>query len=248
MKEILNTLELVWISHNHADHHLGLLHVLSLREPKMNPLYILGPTPLQYWLKEYSKLDPNIALKYIFVDNLCFVQAKEIDPMMLNKAKILSNLKDFIGLDQIECIEVKHCHLSYAGVFVFTNGFKIAFSGDCRPSDAFAKKAFDADILIHEATFENAMQQEAIFKNHCTIEEAIQIGQQANAKHILLTHFSQRYPKIPPLLSTELEKKVMIAFDLLSLPLNKLLVPQLMEICPLLMAKDDDVDEEEQDN
>ncbi|RHY32925.1 hypothetical protein DYB32_002096, partial [Aphanomyces invadans] len=84
--------------------------------------------------------------------------------------------------------------------------YKFAFSGDCRPSQLLVEHAKDADVLIHEATFEGAlvtiwyaplrlkvlvdgMMGEAKKKDHSTTEEAIDVGIRANAKHIILTHF-----------------------------------------------------------
>ena len=52
----------------------------------------------------------------------------------------------------------------------------------------------NCDLLIHEATFHDDMSEDAIKKKHCTIAEAALIAQQMRAKHIILTHFSQRYP------------------------------------------------------
>lgn len=48
-----------------------------------------------------------------------------------------------------------------------------------------------------QATFEDSLAEEAIAKKHCTTSEAVQAGAQAGAFRTLLTHFSQRYPKIP---------------------------------------------------
>ena len=45
-----------------------------------------------------------------------------------------------------------------------------------------------------------------------TLSQAISIGQQANAKFILLTHFSQRYAKVPRMTS-EHPDNIGIAFD-----------------------------------
>merc|ERR1712238_521896 len=55
------------------------------------------------------------------------------------------------------------------------------------------------DLLIHEATFEDGMEADAVLKRHSTVGEALQIGFKMNAKAVVLTHFSQRYPKIPPI-------------------------------------------------
>lgn len=49
-----------------------------------------------------------------------------------------------------------------------------------------------SDVLIHEATMEDELLQEAIIKMHSTTTQAIEIGKKMNAKNILLTHFSQR--------------------------------------------------------
>lgn len=48
-----------------------------------------------------------------------------------------------------------------------------------------------------QATFEDSLAEEAEAKRHCTTSEAVQAGAQAGAYRTLLTHFSQRYPKIP---------------------------------------------------
>jgi len=99
----------------------------------------------------------------------------------------------------ITSIPVEHCSHAYAIVLDGIPGFgRVAYSGDCRPSYRFAMAAKHANILIHEATFEDGMEEEAVFKRHSTIGEAIMVGRDSQAKTIILTHFSQRYPRIPP--------------------------------------------------
>lgn len=44
------------------------------------------------------------------------------------------------------------------------------------------------------------------------ISQAIDVGQKMDAKFILLTHFSQRYPKIP-FFNEEFSHRVGLAFD-----------------------------------
>jgi ribonuclease Z len=80
-----------------------------------------------------------------------------------------------------------------------TVSFKLVFSGDCRPCDALIVAGQGATVLIHEATFEDSMMAEALAKRHTTVGEAVQVGMKINAERILLTHFSQRYPKVPTL-------------------------------------------------
>ena|SRR3990167_5289937 len=87
----------------------------------------------------------------------------------------------------------------------------------------------NADLLIHEATFESEMKGEAVSKKHCTTEEAITVGNAMNAKYIVLTHFSQRYPKIP-VLPSDSSANIGIAFDFMTLRLNWL--DDLVKILP----------------
>jgi len=47
------------------------------------------------------------------------------------------------------------------------------------------------------------MEAEAVLKRHSTVGEALDVGRRMRAKAVILTHFSQRYPKIPPLKESE---------------------------------------------
>jgi ribonuclease Z len=67
-----------------------------------------------------------------------------------------------------------------------------------------------------------------------------------NAQVTLLTHFSQRYPKIP-LLSSTASNGICYAFDLMRVSFSDLsFVHHLMELLPLLF-KDDEEEEEDND-
>lgn len=50
---------------------------------------------------------------------------------------------------------------------------------------------------MHEATFEDELKSDAIAKKHSTTSEAIGVGVAMGARRVLLTHFSQRYQKVP---------------------------------------------------
>jgi ribonuclease Z len=60
--EVVKSLRCIWISHIHADHHTGLARVLSLRSKLLKgtphkPLFVIGPRPLERFLKAYSTLE-----------------------------------------------------------------------------------------------------------------------------------------------------------------------------------------------
>ncbi|KAI8926584.1 beta-lactamase-like protein [Entophlyctis helioformis] len=201
MDEALKSLVFVFVSHMHADHHLGLIGVLvrwhALTRDWRNMLVLVGPASLWRWLSEYEQIEDIGLWRIVFVDSADLTRnwdAPEPAPQVMDPGLLAT-----MGLSSLNTISVVHCQESYAMVAETTSGFKFGFSGDCRPSKVLARAAQHADILIHEATLYNDMKKEAIQKRHCTMEEAISVGLQAKAKHLLLTHFSQRYPKVPNL-------------------------------------------------
>ncbi|KAL7162496.1 hypothetical protein ACSBR2_042899 [Camellia fascicularis] len=157
---------------------------------------------------------------------------------------ILKNLKELLreaGLEALISFPVVHCPQAYGvslkatdrinGVGKVVPGWKIVYSGDSRPCPELIKASHEATVLIHEATFEDAMVDEAIARNHSTTKEAIEVGNSAGAYRIILTHFSQRYPKIPVFDETHMHKTC-IAFDLMSVNLADL--PVLPKVLPFL--------------
>ncbi|KAF3657128.1 hypothetical protein FXO38_13830, partial [Capsicum annuum] len=48
-----------------------------------------------------------------------------------------------------------------------------------RPCSQVIEASLDAMILIHEATFEDGLVEEAIARNHSTIKDAIEVGDSA---------------------------------------------------------------------
>lgn len=92
----------------------------------------------------------------------------------------------------------------------FPTGFKFSYSGDCRPSRDFAVIGKGSTVLLHEATFDDDLKGDAHAKKHSTTSEAIGVGAAMGARRVILTHFSQRYQKIPSMnsmnsLSVQLE-------------------------------------------
>jgi ribonuclease Z len=72
-------------------------------------------------------------------------------------------------------------------------GRKIVISGDTRPSEEMIAFSEDADILIHEATFDS--EHEAIAKEygHTTASQAAEIAKKAHVEKLFLIHISPRY-------------------------------------------------------
>ena len=73
-------------------------------------------------------------------------------------------------------------------------GLKIAYSGDTRPTGNLVEAAVGADVLIHEATFDDSLEDKAAENGHSTATQAAEIAKAAGAGMLILTHISSRYP------------------------------------------------------
>jgi len=74
-------------------------------------------------------------------------------------------------------------------------GQTVAICLDSRPCQNSVRLARNADLLIHEATFDDSRKERADETCHSTGAQAAQIAKEAKAKKLLLTHISARYEK-----------------------------------------------------
>ncbi|EHP84640.1 ribonuclease Z [Methanotorris formicicus] len=77
-------------------------------------------------------------------------------------------------------------------------GICIAYSGDTIPIEEFGKflRELGCRVLIHEATYDSTLKENAIETLHSTIEDAIKIAEIAGVETLILTHISARYDDI----------------------------------------------------
>jgi len=81
-------------------------------------------------------------------------------------------------------------------------GRKIVYSGDTRPTRELVRLAEDADLLIHDATFDDQLKDRALEDGHSTPSQAAETAKEAGVKRLVLTHISARYEK-PSLLKKQ---------------------------------------------
>jgi ribonuclease Z len=72
-------------------------------------------------------------------------------------------------------------------------GRKIVYTGDTGPSENLVKLAENADLLIHEATFDDELMERAVEDGHSTPSMAAETAKKAAVKRLVLTHISARY-------------------------------------------------------
>ena len=72
-------------------------------------------------------------------------------------------------------------------------GRKIVISGDTKPINEMIEIAKNADVLIHEATFDSSLENISLDYGHTTAKQAAQIARKAKIDKLFLVHISPRY-------------------------------------------------------
>ncbi|PNS18192.1 hypothetical protein CAC42_7561 [Sphaceloma murrayae] len=237
---IMQDLRCIWVSHLHADHHLGTASVikawyqtvhsstprsppLDVSSPSFNPvmhihrskgLIVMSDTAMLHWLWEYSQLE-DFGFSHLIPVCVTPGTTKTGRNTLLNwfvpptapgtnaalsesVSSIRTRLAPFsLGFTDIQACAVSHCNNALAVSMTLPSGFKLSYSGDCRPSHRFTEIGKGTTLLVHEATFDDELRSDAVAKRHSTTGEALSVAAKMEAKAVVLTHFSQRYAKVP---------------------------------------------------
>ncbi|XP_068834978.1 zinc phosphodiesterase ELAC protein 2 isoform X3 [Capricornis sumatraensis] len=240
---VLGSLAAVFVSHLHADHHTGLLNILLQRERALaslgrpcHPLLVVAPTQLRTWLQQYHNQCQPLLHHVSVIPAKCLQKGAEVSSPEVER--LINLLLETCGLEEFQTCLVRHCKHAFGCALVHMSGWKVVYSGDTMPCEALVQMGKDATLLIHEATLEDGLEEEAVEKTHSTTSQAIGVGMRMSAAFIMLTHFSQRYAKIP-LFSPDFNEKVGIAFDHMKVSLGDLpTVPRLTAPLKALFAGD----------
>lgn len=201
----------IFITHPHLDHYLGLFGLIeTLKLSKtQRPLSIFAPKNLTV---------PD----YPFIKSTQISSGKLLkEPEFSISSYPIKHVKNSYGFvfsesDRIKFHEDKAHGLGLAGsmfreiqkkgklkvgsetimlrdVSWLKKGRKIVYSGDARPDSKTILQAKNADLLIHEATFDSSLKAEAIERCHSTALEAAEVAKKAGVKKLILTHISPRY-------------------------------------------------------
>ena len=211
LQDVLVNLKAIWISHLHADHHLGTISVLQARAAAFDQhapeaertIYLMSEQNKLDFIRDYSSVEPSLIRKTGMVPLVCSPETgSTLDGETFNFFSQDS------AIEKVQTVRVSHCWGAQAISITFRSGFKISYSGDCRPSNSFCHIGRDSDVLIHEATFDDGMEGDARAKKHSTTSEALGIALKMRAKNVVLTHFSQRYQKVPNLDNVKLPNEI----------------------------------------
>jgi ribonuclease Z len=213
----------ILISHWHGDHCLGLpglLQTLSAEHPEKE-LIIYGPVGIKKHIKLMMEAFPfdcklNLEVKEIttgiFIKNKDFtIEAHQLDHSVAtigfrfveeDRRRINVKAAEKIGipngpllgkLQRGTAVTFKGVKILPDDVTYIVIGKKIGIipdTGKCKECIDIAK---ETDLLICEATFMKTEEDKAEQYKHLTAEQAAMIAQAAEAKKLIITHFSQRY-------------------------------------------------------
>lgn len=219
----------ILISHWHGDHVLGLpglIQTLSSSEYSKK-LEIYGPIGTKKhfeYIKEAfffeERFDAEITEidKGIFVDNADFyIECYPLDHSVpcigfrfveKDKRKLDLEAVKKLGiptgpllgeLQAGKSITLKGEKIAADDVTTIKKGKVVAFVEDTVLNSGCVKLAKDADILVCEATYADALEEKANEYKHLTAKQAAMIANEANAKQLILTHFSSRYKNLDQL-------------------------------------------------
>ena len=160
---ILKNLRAIYISHLHADHHLGLIHLILKREKAfenqqeiIDKMYILAPARISNYLSIYHTRFQPILTDMVHIRNENLL-SKDLpgENLYESKADSYEDVFQYIGLKSLKTCRVWHCPSAFGVALVNHQGYKIVYSGDTRPCQHLIDLGLEdqeTDLLIHEAT------------------------------------------------------------------------------------------------
>lgn len=230
LKQIFDELGLIHLSHLHADHHLGIISVISawfdVNKHNNKKLYLVIPWQYNNFVSEWYKLEQLTSaidlhrIVYISCEEFMRYPEQELEQFSIDEFEekfdtgrlnghipkaapcppstaLIEQLYHDLNIEKIQTVRAIHCYWSYSISLTFrltdSETFKVSFSGDTRPSTRFIDSGYGSDLLIHEASLDNDLIEEAIAKKHSTVVEAVKVSQLMDCPKVILTHFSARF-------------------------------------------------------
>uniref|UniRef100_A0A8R1DHN0 ribonuclease Z n=1 Tax=Caenorhabditis japonica TaxID=281687 RepID=A0A8R1DHN0_CAEJA len=254
-KRLLVNLKCVLVTHAHQDHMNGLYTIVARRKEAFEslnlpykPLVLVCNRNVLKPLKTYSICFENIEnlLEIVDISRHPLTppgspngppgkRPRLPSPHLPPSRDILLDLpksfdKDTWKLDELKAVQVHHTRMAN-GFVMRVAGKRIVFSGDTKPCDLLVEEGVNADVLVHESTFEDGHEADAMRKRHSTMGQAVDVGKRMKAKHVILTHFSARYPKVPVLPEYLDELNIGVAMDMLRVRFDHL--PLISKLLPI---------------
>ncbi|MBK8847927.1 MAG: ribonuclease Z [Bacteroidetes bacterium] len=165
--------------------------------------------PLQYYSTKVILEDTDVRVRTIILNHripttgFVFTEKKHFRNLDIEKVRALNipiafynNIK--AGEDYID--ETGELIKNETLTLTPTPPIKYAYCSDTCYDESIIDDIRGANLLYHESTFMNDMEQRARETFHSTARHAAMIALKAEVKHLILGHFSSRYTNLEPLL------------------------------------------------
>lgn len=100
---------------------------------------------------------------------------------------------NFKEIEQKGTLKIGKRTIKLEEVTYIQKGKSVCYSGDTSYSESLISACKDADVLIHEATFDDTKKTDALQRYHATVTDAASAAKRAKVKRLILTHISGRY-------------------------------------------------------
>ncbi|KAJ3514157.1 hypothetical protein NLJ89_g2531 [Agrocybe chaxingu] len=202
--DAIRDLKCIFVSHIHGDHHIGLAHILAKRRllypPPVHPLYLVSIRNVHMYLREMSDVH-DLGLT---------------DPFNPSSNGVIPILSETL-------------HYRSVGKYLTTGMWQV---GGDEPWLDFQTSVRNGRDMCRSLGLEWFKTADAHHRARCfgmSFKHQDGWGITMNAKNILLTHFSARYPKLPPSLSNQVAREgpdaqnlIIYGFDHLNLTLGEM--------------------------
>ncbi len=201
----------ILISHLHGDHYYGLMGLLSSMHllGRSADLHLYGPAPLKEIIDLQYKYSET-RLHY----NLIFHPLQNDKPTLIFEDEKLS-VHTIILNHRIACtgflFREKDKSRKITEVLPM---YSYAYCSDTCFDERVIEQVKEVDLLYHEATFMDDMENRAKETYHSTTKQAATVAARANVKKLMIGHYSARYSKLEPLL---LEAKMVFSNTVLAI-------------------------------
>lgn len=113
----------MYVSHPHADHHIGLIGFLKARQKvTQDPLYLFAPTYIAMWLRLYHKrFEPILHQMTLIPNNEFFMDVHEPTEHRYK------DMYKTLNVQTVRTTYVKHCSHSFGISITLNNGKKIVY-------------------------------------------------------------------------------------------------------------------------